>query len=193
MSARILRRRELIEDDWRLVEDSRAESACAVGGKLIVTLGAWRAQGAALLAAQAAVGVLVPNTADIEAVYPELADRPLIALQFPAFSDGRALSQAVVLRRRLGFEGELRAVGDVIRDLVFWLGRCGFDSIVPRQDQSLEACKQALDELTVAYQAAADDHTPVWVRRRRRGPGQNPPSGNAVNPSMEAGAKTSCF
>jgi uncharacterized protein (DUF934 family) len=167
MRARILRRRELVEDDWTIVEDSRAGSSWAGGGKLIVPLEAWRAQRAALLAARAAVGVLVPNTTDIEAIYPQIADRPLIALQFPTFSDGRALSQAVVLRRRLGFAGELRAVGDVIRDLVFWLGRCGFDSIVPRQDQSLEACQQALDELTVAYQAAADDHTPVWVRRRK--------------------------
>jgi uncharacterized protein (DUF934 family) len=88
-------------------------------------------------------------------------------LQFPTFTDGRALSQAVVLRKRLGFRGELRAVGDIIRDLVFWLGRCGFESIVPRQDQNLESCKEALGELSVAYQASADGHTPVWVRRRR--------------------------
>lgn len=168
MTARILRQRELIEDDWTLIEEERAAGAWAAGGKLIVTLARWRSEREALLAAHAAVGVLVPNTADIEAVYPEIDDRPLIALQFPTFSDGRALSQAVVLRRRVGFRGELRAVGDVIRDLVFWLGRCGFDSIVPRQDQSLEACKEALEELSVAYQAAADDHTPVWVRRRGR-------------------------
>ncbi|MGA7539505.1 MAG: DUF934 domain-containing protein [Steroidobacteraceae bacterium] len=155
---RVLRQRELLEDDWSLDEDA---------GKLIVTLERWRSEREALVAAHAAVGVLVPNTADVEEIYPEVGDRPLIALQFPTFSDGRALSQAVLLRKRLGFRGELRAVGDVIRDLVFWLGRCGFDSIVPRQDQSLEACRQALDELTVAYQAAADDHTPVWVRRRK--------------------------
>jgi uncharacterized protein (DUF934 family) len=108
----------------------------------------------------------VPNTADIEAVYPEIADRGLIALQFPAFADGRALSQAVVLRKRLGFRGELRAVGDIIRDLVFWLGRCGFDSIVPRKGQDLEACRAALGEIKEAYQAGADGQTPVWVRRR---------------------------
>jgi uncharacterized protein (DUF934 family) len=168
MRARVLRRRALIEDDWKVIEEERADGEWAGGGKVIVTLGRWRRERAALLGAHAAVGVQVPNTADLEAIYPEIGDRPLIALQFPTFSDGRALSQAVVLRRRLGFTGELRAVGDVIRDLVFWLGRCGFDSIVPRQDQDLEACRQALDELTVAYQTAADEHTPVWVRRRAR-------------------------
>lgn len=171
MTVRILHNRELVEDRWTVVEDGRAEIEAgggSAGRKVIVTLARWRAEREALLSAHAAVGVLVPNTADIEAVYPEIADRPLIALQFPAFIDGRALSQAVVLRKRLGFRGELRAVGDVIRDLVFWLGRCGFDSIVPRKDQSLEACRAALDEFTVAYQAVADAHTPVWVRRRRQ-------------------------
>jgi uncharacterized protein (DUF934 family) len=168
MTMTILRNRDLVEDHWTVIEDGLGDVESA-GGKVIVTLARWRAQREALLAAHAAVGVLVPNTTDIEAVYAEIGDRPLLALQFPTFSDGRALSQAVVLRKRLGFRGELRAVGDVIRDLVFWLGRCGFDSIVPRQDQSLEACRAALDELTVAYQAAADEHAPVWIRRRAAG------------------------
>lgn len=168
MTMRILRNAELVEDDWTVLEDGRADIV-AGAGRVIVTLARWRAERTALLAAHAAVGVLVPNTADIEAVYPEIEDRPLIVLQFPTFTDGRALSQAVVLRKRLGFGGELRAVGDVIRDLVFWLARCGFDSIVPRKDQSLEGCREALREITVAYQAAADEHTPVWIRRRRAG------------------------
>ncbi len=161
----ILRGGEIVADDWTVVEDGRTELGTA-GGKVVVTLARWRAERDALLAAHMAVGVLVPNTADIEAVYPEIDDRPLIALQFPTFTDGRALSQAVVLRKRLGFRGELRAVGDIIRDLVFWLGRCGFESIVPRKDQDLEGCRAALRELSVAYQASADGHTPVWVRRR---------------------------
>lgn len=167
MTARILRKRAVVEDDWVVVEDGRTDLEAGAGGKVIVTLARWKAEREALLAAYAAVGVLVPNTADIETVYPEIDDRQLIALQFPTFTDGRALTQAVLLRKRLGFTGELRALGDVIRDLVFWLGRCGFDSIVPRKDQSLEGCLEALDEIKVAYQAAADAHTPVWVRRRQ--------------------------
>jgi uncharacterized protein (DUF934 family) len=169
MTRTILRGGELAEDHWTLIEDAVAPIASAED-KVIVTLARWRAERDALLASRAAVGVLVPNTVDIEATYPEIRDRPLIALQFPTFSDGRALSQAVVLRKRLGFAAELRAVGDVIRDLVFWLGRCGFDSIVPRNDQSPQACRAALHELTVAYQAAADEHAPVWIRRRAAPP-----------------------
>jgi uncharacterized protein (DUF934 family) len=166
MTARILRKRAVVEDDWILLQDSVAE--VSAGGKLIVPLARWRAERDALLARADAVGVLLPNTEDVEAAWAEIRGRPLIALQFPTFSDGRALSQAVVLRNRLGFAGELRAVGDVIRDLVFWLGRCGFDAIVPRPDQDPEACRLALDEIGVAYQSAADGHTPVWVRRRAR-------------------------
>ena len=165
MSA-VLLRGEIVADDWTVVEDGRTELGTG-GAKVIVTLARWRAEREALLAGHEAVGVLVPNTADIEAVYPEIADRAMVALQFPTFADGRALSQAVVLRKRLSYRGELRAVGDIIRDLVFWLGRCGFESIVPRKDQNLESCRAALDEINVAYQAAADQHTPVWVRRRR--------------------------
>lgn len=165
MTMTILRDGQLVEDNWTLSEDGSTEVR-PTGGNVIVTLARFGTARETLLSSHAAVGVLVPNTADIEAVYPQIQDRPLIALQFPAFADGRALSQAVVLRKRLGFRGELRAVGDVIRDLVFWLGRCGFDSIVPRQDQPLEDCRAALTELTVAYQAAADAHTPVWIRRR---------------------------
>lgn len=167
MTTVILRDGELVQDDWPVLEDGRTELETS-GGKVIVTLARWRAEREALLARHAAVGVLVPNTADIEALYPEIADRPLLVLQFPTFSDGRALTQAVLLRKRLGYRRELRAVGDVIRDLVFWLGRCGFDSIVPRKDQKPEACRAALREITVAYQAAADEHTPVWIRRRGR-------------------------
>ncbi|MDE2051237.1 MAG: DUF934 domain-containing protein [Gammaproteobacteria bacterium] len=165
MTAKILHGGEIVQDAWTVLEDGCAEIESSVG-RVIVTLARWRTEREALLARYAAVGVLVPNTTDIEAAHLEISDRPLIALQFPTFTDGRALSQAVVLRKRLAFRGELRALGDVIRDLVFWLGRCGFDSIVPRKDQNLESCRAALNEITVAYQAAADHHTPVWIRRR---------------------------
>jgi uncharacterized protein (DUF934 family) len=159
MTSRILRRGSVVADDWQLSDGTG-------GGRTIVALERWRNEREALLSAATAVGVLLPNTADVDALYPEVRDRPLIALVFPTFADGRALSQAVVLRTRLGYTGELRAVGDITRDLVFWLGRCGFDTIVPRQDQDLEACRLALAELGVSYQAAADGRTPVWIQRR---------------------------
>ena len=161
--SQIIRQRAIVEDEWTLAVDGTVQIPAR--GRLIVPLARWRSEREALLCA-AAVGVLLPNTEDVEAIYPQIADRRLIALQFPTFSDGRALTQAMLLRNRLGFTGELRAVGDVVRDLVFWLGRCGFDCLVPRPDQDPQACLQALDEINVAYQPAADGHEPVWARRR---------------------------
>lgn len=160
MTRRILRRGSVIEDDWALPGDAPTHDGT------IVPLARWRRERETLLSAGTRVGVLLPNTEDVDAVYPQVRDRPLIALEFPTYADGRALSQAIVLRNRLGFSGELRAVGDITRDLVVWLGRCGFDTIVPREDQDPEACRVALSELSVSYQAAADGRTPAWVRRR---------------------------
>lgn len=167
--SRILRGRAIVEDDWTLDADGIGDSP--PGGKLIVSLARWRAEREALLGRGSAIGVQLPNSEDVEALYPELANRPVIALQFPSFADGRALTQAVLLRNRLGYTGELRALGDVVRDLVFWLGRCGFDVIVPRPDQDLDECRRALDEIRLAYQPAADAHPPVWTRRRVRASG----------------------
>lgn len=161
--SRIIRNRAIVEDDWTLAVDGAARRPAPAG--LIVPLARWLRERETLLDT-AAVGVLLPNTEDVEAIYPRIADRPLIALQFPSFTDGRALTQAVLLRNRLGFRAELRAVGDVVRDLVFWLGRCGIDTIVPRPDQDLDACVRALDEIRVAYQSAADGRESAWARRR---------------------------
>jgi uncharacterized protein (DUF934 family) len=165
--SRIIKNRRLVEDDWRLIED---DGAPATGARVIVPLRRWREARAALLAQAGAVGVLLPNTEDVEAIWTEIADRPLLALQFPVFGDGRALTQAVVLRRRLGYAGELRAVGDILRDQVFGLHRCGFDAIVPRSDQDLDDCLRAFGEFSVVYQPAADGAETVWQKRRSATP-----------------------
>ena len=167
--SRIIRRRAIVEDEWTLAVDAALPAPAAA--RVIVPLARWRAERESLLAGAGEVGVLLPNTEDVELIYPEILDRPLIALQFRTFADGRALTQAVLLRNRLGFTGELRAVGDVVRDLVFWLGRCGFDALAPRPDQDLDACRGALEEMRIAYQPAADAHPSAWARRRLRASG----------------------
>lgn len=164
MNGRLIRDETIADDDWLTVEDTAAP--VPPGGRVIAPLSRWRAERDALLATAAAVGVLLPNTEDVETIYPEIADRPLLALQFPNFGDGRALTQARLLRGRLGYTGELRAVGDILRDLVFGLRRCGFDTIVPRADQDLDDCLRALREFSTAYQPAADGVVAVFARRR---------------------------
>lgn len=164
--SRILLGNALIEDPWQTLDGDTEPPA---QGAVIVPLARWRAQAAALRARSDAVGVLIPNTEDVDALWPEIADRPLLALHWPRYGDGRAHSQAQVLRRRLGYGGTLRAVGEIGRDLVFHLRRCGFDMIVPRADEDAGVYLSALADFSTAYQPAADGVAAVFTRRRAIG------------------------
>ncbi|WP_435405892.1 DUF934 domain-containing protein [Rhodoferax lithotrophicus] len=96
----------------------------------------------------------IANDADVSTVAWQSAD--CIELQFPKFTDGRAYSQAYLLRRRLGFTGELRATGDVLVDQVLLMQRSGFSSAVLRDDQSLAHAQRQLSQFTDFYQGDAD-------------------------------------
>ena len=87
-----------------------------------------------------------------------------IVLQFPKFTDGRAFSQALMLRRRCGFEGDIRAVGDVLIDQLSQMQRCGFSSAVLRSDQDLEKGRQLLTHFTAFYQADLTQPKPLFAR-----------------------------
>jgi uncharacterized protein (DUF934 family) len=113
---------------------------------------------------QSGHGVVLPGDAEPEARF---TDAPLIAIDFPAFHDGRGLSLAVLLRTRFGYRGELRAIGDVRPDLLHYLRRCGFDSFVLAEGVSV-----ALDDPRLApharyYQASVIDPQPVFRREER--------------------------
>ncbi|HWU67270.1 MAG TPA: DUF934 domain-containing protein, partial [Stenotrophobium sp.] len=153
----------LVADDWIAVDD---QADIAPAKKLIVSLGRWRSERDQLCSAGATIGVRLANTEDVDAIFAEIADRPLIALEFPKFDDGRALTQARVLRGRLGYRGTLRGVGDILQDLVYIMRRCGFNEILPRADQDPQGCLRALSDFSTAYQPAADGIPSVFIRRR---------------------------
>lgn len=154
-------------DDYTSLAD---DAALPSSGNIIVSLARFRNERESLLASGLSVGVRLPNTADVAALWPELADRPLIALEFPAFADGRAYSQARLLSERYRYAGELRAAGKaVVRDQVQFLVRCGFNSLELREGQDPAACLAAAREFSVQYQPAADAVTPIFVQRRRSG------------------------
>jgi uncharacterized protein (DUF934 family) len=154
------------EDDWIHLADDAAPPA---SGKAIVSLARWRKEHDTLGASPLSVGVQIPNTEDVNTLWPELKDRPLIALEWPKWGDGRALSQARVLRERWGYHGELRAVGCVARDLLQGMQRCGVDAFELRPNENVEQCLRALKDFSVAYQRAADTLPNVWAARRARG------------------------
>jgi uncharacterized protein (DUF934 family) len=89
----------------------------------------------------------------------------LIALAFPKIRDGRAYSAATLLRERYAFEGEVRAVGDVLRDQALLMLRCGFDAFEPADDASVQDWSKALHRFRHVYQAAADGRRSAFLER----------------------------
>ena len=99
-----------------------------------------------------AATLLLDNTADVLARGEEIRGHAAVALQFPKFTDGRAYSQAVLLRGRLRYPGDICAVGDVMADMLPLLRRCGFDTVQMRADQQLESAQRALGFFDNHYQ-----------------------------------------
>jgi len=109
-------------------------------------------------------GVVVPNDADIETLEADLPRLALIALQFPKWVDGRAYSQARLLRSRLRYGGEVRATGEVLVDMLPLLHRTGFDAVQLRADQSLESSQRALRFFASHYQGDVHETQPHFAR-----------------------------
>lgn len=143
------------------------DEALPVAGAVVVSLARWEQDREALIQRALPFGVALPNTAVIAALDPGIKQAALIVLQFPSFADGRAYSQARLLRESLGYTGELRATGAaVVRDQLLGMVRCGIDSFELRADQSVESCLKALQEFSAAYQPALDTSLPR-VRKLR--------------------------
>ena len=104
----------------------------------------------------APVGVNWPNDRPLTDLAPYLPFLALVALEFPVFRDGRAYTQARLLRERLGFKGEIRATGDVLRDQFLFMVRTGFDAFEVKKGADAEAFAKALREFTLRYQPAQD-------------------------------------
>lgn len=126
-------------------------------GALVVPLARWERDREALRSRALPFGVRLPNTVDIDSLDAGVLDAALLILEFPSFGDGRAYSQARLLRDSRGYRGELRATGAaVVRDQLQGMARCGIDRFELRADQSAELCRQALREFTIAYQPDRD-------------------------------------
>jgi uncharacterized protein (DUF934 family) len=127
------------ENAWTaLVDDQPAPAS----GAIVVSLARWRKERASLVSRADAVGVVVAAGDDALKHLAEIADRPLLALHFERFGDGRAFSYAILLRERHGFKGELRAVGDVLLDEIPLMLRCGFTSFEIVNPPTLRALEQ---------------------------------------------------
>ena len=158
---RVIKDRKIIEDDWQRILELE-ENAQLPNGKVILPFPYWLSNREKLIARKEPFAVWINGDDETETVARDLEHFELIALEFPAFTDGRSYSHARLLRERYGYSGELRAVGDVLRDQLFFMHRCGIDSFEVRADKNIEDALQAFNEFTVTYQSAADRSEPIY-------------------------------
>jgi len=155
----------LVDDPWSLRRELSSLAELGTGTREIVSLPSWLAHHDALIA-RGNVGVWLAPDADPEALAADVGTLPLVAVDFPAFTDGRGYSIGRLLRDRYGFTGELRAIGDILRDQLFALAECGFDAFAIRSDRDAAAALAGLRDFTGIY--ATTSRTPQpWFRRRK--------------------------
>ena len=151
-----------IDDAFAFVADDEQVPA---SGDVIVTLARLLGEGDALLSSGRRVGVRIQPHEQVEDLAYDLPRLAVVELNFAKFRDGRPYSTARVLRGRLKYNGEVRAIGDVLREQALHMVRCGFDAFVPADGSSPEAWLAAAHRYRHVYQRAADDRAPVYVER----------------------------
>lgn len=167
----IIKNKAIVADDWivlRLNEQEAAENVTVAAGKIIVPLQVWLKQ-RDVLQQRAEIGVWLTSDERPEDLKDDIHKFSVIAVDFPKFSDGRSYSIAYNLRARLGYTGELRAIGDVLRDQLFYMQRVGFDAFVPRPDRRIEDALKGLTDFSEVYQTSFDQKLPLFRRVQRQG------------------------
>jgi uncharacterized protein (DUF934 family) len=153
-----------VDDEWIAVGD---EEAVPGEDAVTVSFGRWQKERETLAGRNGPLGLRLPADADPAAIRADLDRFELIVLDFPKFNDGRAFSQARMIRQRFGFAGEIRATGHVIRDLLLFMARCGFDSFELAPERTIDDWRAAMREFSVWYQPAADARVPATELRHR--------------------------
>ena len=166
---KIIKDKAIVNDDWnvlKLADGETPESAVVPAGRQIVPLTVWLAQ-KTTLAARGDIGVWLASDERPEQLKEDAQSLPLLAVDFPNFADGRGYSIAFNLRARVGFEGELRAIGDVLRDQLFYMSRVGFNAFATREDRSIDDALKGLTDFSDVYQTSWDQKTPLFRRMAR--------------------------
>ena len=163
----LIKQGEVVPNPWQTVgkEENIEEALARDSDRLLVPFKMWLEEGDRLKASGKRIGLWLDSDEEPESIPGEVNDFPLIALNFPVFSDGRGFSSAVVLRQHLGYTGELRAIGDVQRDPLFYMKRCGFDSFELAENVKTEDALRAFDDFHNNYQSTVEAPEPLFRRR----------------------------
>ena len=153
-----------IDDPWVHVAD---EVALPATGAVIVGLKRWRDERETLLKRADPVGVRLKSDHTAGDVAEDLEHLGVVALAFPVFKDGRAYTNARRLRERYGYTGEIRAIGNVLRDQYLFMLRCGFDALEVKEGETEQGWEKAVRAISVFYQPAADGQVTALSLRHR--------------------------
>ena len=145
----IIKDKSIIDDTWRVHQDDET-----LLDNSIVNLAYWLKNRDSLKTNQSPLGLLVEGDADIHGFKEDLSQFAIIAINIPAFTDGRGYSLAKLIRNQYGFTGEIRAVGDVLPDQALYLARVGFDSLELENEKSALLAIDKLNDYSAFYQAS---------------------------------------
>jgi len=149
------------DDGWQLLREVPEGELPA--GQIIVPQPYWQANREALLA-RGNVAVWLASDQAPALIADDLAQLPLVAIDFPLFTDGRGFSYGRALREHHGYKGEVRAIGQFLRDQLYYLSRCGFDAFAI-ETADPQAAIESLYDFSDSYQAAMDQPQPRFRRR----------------------------
>ena len=159
----LIKNNQITEDTWLTLDD---EQALPVPHQdIIVSFDRWLQERVDLINYDGRLGIRLKSDQPPSLIQGLIQHIDLVALEFPAYTDGRAYSYARLLRDRYGFVGEIRAVGDVLRDQAFYMQRCGFDSFEVADASALPGWLDSLRDFTLVYQPAADQRSFVVHQR----------------------------
>lgn len=151
-----------VTDDWVTIDDDAPLPAFV---PVLVSLDRWVRDRNNLVPRKGPVGVILGSDQSPDVIADDIGNLDLIALEFPLFTDGRPYSYARLLRERMGFVGELRAIGNILRDQLAYMARCGFDALVLPEKADFNEWLDAFGEFDIVYQNAARGGAPAWARR----------------------------
>jgi len=160
----LIKDRAVTADTWALLRTAASLADLPENGSVIVPLKLWLQQ-RVTLSARGNVGVWLAPTDDPAMLADDIATLPLIAVDFPQFTDGRGYSTARLLREKYAFKAELRAVGDVLRDQLYYLAASGFNAFALHADRDPQEALKAFGDFSDNYQATVAQPLPHFSRR----------------------------
>ena len=158
---KLIKNRAVVDDEWQLLREIPADGLPS--GKIIVPLAYWLEQRETLLQ-RGNVSVWLNSDQAPAPLADDLPAIDVVAIDFPLFTDGRGFSYGRALREHFGYKGEVRAVGQFIRDQLYYLTRCGFDAFAIETTDP-EKALASFDDFSDAYSAGIDQPLP-WFRRQ---------------------------